>query len=195
MEKLLDSSAAVHMQDLNELIETIYCDGNIIVPSQGEASTLQQKGYGIPRKKKPGITLLPYEALYLLEQNKIRIIDKQTKVELAFSELLGKYRATDPNIWIRYLIYRDLRDRGYVAKEGSGLGVNFQVHERGEYGLRDTKYVIFGISEGVQTPIDMLRNVLKSAQELKKELVLAVIDRRSEIIYYSFSELDLCRNT
>jgi len=179
------------MQGLSGLIETTYCDGNVIVPSRGEADTLQQKGYGTQRKKKPGIALLPYEALYLLEQSKIRIVDKRTKVELAFSELLGKYRAIDPNVWVRYLIYRDLRDRGYVAKEGLDFGVNFQVHERGEYGLRDTRYVVFGVSEGVQTPIDTLRNVLRSVQELKKELVLAVIDRRSEIIYYSFSELDL----
>lgn len=163
------------------------------MPSREDADALQQKGYGVHRKsrRKRGITLLPYEALYLLEQGKIRIIDRRTKVELAFSKLLEKYRTIDPNVWVRYLIYRDLRDRGYVAKEGLNFGVNFQVHERGEYGLKDAKYVVFGISEGVQVSIDTLRNVLRSAQELKKELILAVIDRRSEIIYYSLSELGL----
>lgn len=176
---------------MNGLIETTYTDGKVIVPSREDADALQQKGYGVQRKRKRGITLLPYEALYLLEQSKIRIVDKRTKVELAFSELLEKYRTLDPNIWVSYLIYRDLRDRGYVAKEGLSFGVNFQVHERGEYGLREAKYVVFGISEGVQVPIDTLRDVLRSVQELKKELILAVIDRRSEIIYYSLSELSL----
>jgi len=176
---------------LSGLIETAYASGKVIVPSRGDADALQQKGYGVQRKKKRGITLLPYEALYLLEQSKIRIVDKQTKVELAFSELLEKYRTIDPNVWVRYLIYRDLRDRGYVADEGVGFGVDFQVHDRGEYGLREAKYVVFGISEGVKVPIDTLRNVLRSVQELKKELILAVIDRRSETIYYSLSELGL----
>lgn len=176
---------------MNGLIETTYTDGKVIVPSREDADALQQKGYGIQRKRKRGITLLPYEALYLLEQSKIRIVDKRTKIELAFSELLEEYRTLDPNIWVSYLIYRDLRDRGYVAKGGLGFGVNFQVHERGEYGVREAKYVVFGISEGVQVPIDTLRDVLRSVQELKKELILAVIDRRSEIIYYALSELSL----
>lgn len=176
---------------MSGLIETAYADGKVIVPSRENADALKQKGYGVPRKKKPGITLSLYEALYLIEQSKIRVVDKRTKIELAFSELLEKYRTIDPNVWVRYLIYRDLRDRGYVAKEGVDFGVTFQVHDRGEYGLRDAKYVVFGISEGVQAPIDTLRNVLRSAQELKKELILAVIDRRSEVIYYSLSELDL----
>lgn len=176
---------------MSGLVEATYIDGNVIIPSQGDADTLQQKGYGVKRKKKRGIALSPHEALYLLEQKKICVIKKRPKVDMSFSELLEEYRASESALWTRYLIYKDLRDRGYVAKEECAHELGFEVYERGEHSLQDAKYIVLGISEGTPTPIDKLSEILKSVKKMGKELILAVIDRRNEVIYYSLSELGL----
>jgi len=176
---------------LSSLVEATYANGNVIVSSQEDANALQQKGYGTKRRKKKGIALAPYEALYLWEQGKIRVTKKHPKAELTFPELLEEYRTGDPVVWTRYLIYKDLRDRGYVAKEGHGLGIDFEVYERGEYNLKNAKYIVFGISEGTPTPIEKLSSILKSVEKMGKKLILAVIDRRNEIIYYWLSKLGL----
>ncbi len=171
-------------------LEAIYAEGKLIVSSLEAASSLEQRGYGA-KEEKTGLILSPSEALYLLGDKKLRVIEKESGVAQDFPMLLEKIRVVDPEIWIRYLIYRDLRDRGYVVRDGFGLGVDFRVYERGEYGEEAAKYIVFGISEGAPIPVGKIVELLRYVQSLKRELVLAVIDRRGEIVYYSVSQLTL----
>jgi tRNA-intron endonuclease len=97
----------------------------------------------------------------------------------------------DENAWAKYLIYRDLRSRGYVAREGFGLGIDFRVYERGEYGMATAKNLVLGIQEGQPVSMEDLIRALQNAHSLKKELVLAVLNRRGEVVYYSLSKLTM----
>ena len=67
----------------------------------------------------------------------------------------------DKDILTRFLIYRDLRSRGYVAREGFGFGVDFRVYERGEFEQKPAKYVIFGINEGSDIQASVSLRLLK----------------------------------
>jgi len=78
-----------------------------------------------------------------------------------------------------------------VAREGFGLGINFRVYDRGGYGTEIAKHLIFVIQEGQPVSVEELARALKYVQSLKKKLVLAVINRRGEIVYYSLSQLTL----
>lgn len=78
-----------------------------------------------------------------------------------------------------------------MVREGFGLGIDFRVYERGEYGKETAKYLIFGIQEGQPVSVEDLARALRYVQSLKKRLVLAVINRRGEIVYYSISQLTL----
>ncbi len=117
--------------------------------------------------------------------------DEKTGEAVGFQDLLKHFQSVDENAWVRYLIYRDLRSRGYVAREGFGLGIDFRVYERGEYGKETAEYLIFGIQEGQPVTVEELARALRYVQSLKKELVLAVINRRGEVVYYSLSKLTL----
>ena len=78
-----------------------------------------------------------------------------------------------------------------MAREGFGLGIDFRVYERGEYGKETAKYLIFGIQEGQPVSMEDLARALRYVQSLKKKLVLAVINRRGEVVHYSLSQLTL----
>lgn len=78
-----------------------------------------------------------------------------------------------------------------MVREGFGLGMDFRVYERGGYGKETAKYLIFGIQEGRPVSMEELSRVLRYVQSLKKGLVLAVINRRGEIVHYSLSKLTL----
>ncbi|MFQ5999828.1 MAG: tRNA-intron lyase, partial [Candidatus Bathyarchaeia archaeon] len=65
------------------------------------------------------------------------------------------------------------------------------VYGRGEYGKETAKYLIFGIQEGQPVSMEELARALRYVQSLKKKMVLAVINRRGEIVYYSLSQLTL----
>lgn len=161
----------------------------VLVSSPEGIEGLSARGYGTSENGK--LTLNFYEALFLLSKGIIEIEDEKTGGTVDFQDLLKWFQSVDENAWVKYLIYRDLRSRGYVAREGFGLGIDFRVYERGEYGKETAKYLIFGVQEGQPLLVEELARALKYVQSLKKKLVLAVINRRGEVVYYSLSRLTL----
>jgi len=149
---------------------------------------LSSRGYGV--KENDELLLTFCEALYLLDKGWLEIETKKGE-KVDFQQLLRCYESMDENAWVKYLAYRDLRSRGYTVREGFGLGVDFRVYEKGEYGKDTAKYLILSIQEGKPIPIEDLTRVMMQCQSLKKELVLAVMNRRGEIVYYSVSQLTL----
>ena len=164
-------------------------DTVVTVSSPEGMEDLSSKGYGISEDGKLCLTF--YEALFLLGKGAIEVTDEKTGEKIVFQDLLKRFQGVDKDAWVRYLIYRDLRGRGYVAREGFGLGVDFRLYERGDYGKGTAKHLIFGIQEGQPVTVEKLARTQRYVQNLKKNLVLAVINRRGEIVYYSLSELNL----
>ena len=164
-------------------------ESNVLVSSPEDIEGLSSRGYGISENGKLVLTF--YEALFLLSRGILEVEDEKTGGEVDFPDLLKRFQLVDENAWVKYLIYRDLRSRGYVAREGFGLGIDFRVYERGEYGKETAKYLIFGIQEGQPVSVEDLARAFRYVQSLKKKLVLAVINRRGEVVYYSLSQLTL----
>ena len=106
---------------------------------------LQSRGYGVPEGKE--ILLTFYEALYLLDKQMLEIEDEKGK-KIDFQTLVQCYEKVNENAWAGYLVYRDLRSRGYVVREGFGSKVDFRVYERGDYSKDTAKYLIISVQEG-----------------------------------------------
>jgi len=162
-------------------------DDGVFVPPSEDIEGLSIRGYGTPKEE--GLLLDFYEALYLLSKGNLEVEDEKTKAKVSFQDLLGQFRELREDAWARYLIYRDLRHRGYVVREGFGFGIEFRVYERGQYGKDTADYLIFGVQEGQPVVIEDLAQTLDNAQNLKKKLILAVLNRRGEVVYYSLSRL------
>jgi len=161
----------------------------VVTVSSIDKEELSAKGYG--KVENNELELTNCEALYLQSKGIIEVKDTQTKQKIVFEVLLKRFQAVDNNAWVRYLIYRDLRSRGYVAREGFGKDIDFRLYERGDYGKGTAKHLIFGVQEGQPVTLEKLARTQRYTQNLKKNLVLAVINRRGEIVYYSLSELNL----
>lgn len=149
---------------------------------------LRTKGFG---EKEDGYVLKPYEALYLMLTKRLTLKNNPGTTFQPLFELLLKY---DKNIMTKFLVYRDLRSRGYVAKEGFGFGNDFRVYERGEYEKKPVKYVVFGINEGTNTTAKDLAGAIDQIEKMGKEAVVAVIERRGEVIYYKASKMRFTEN-
>ena len=94
----------------------------------------------------------------------------------------------DQTAWTKFLIYRDLRTRGYIPKEGFGFGTDFRVYEKGEYGSKPAKYVIFAMNEGTEINVQSLTSSVKQILRMGKLPIIAVVERRGEVIYYHLSK-------
>ena len=158
----------------------------VLIAEQSSIDALTSRGYGTQEEKV--FTLSFFEALYLANKGMLEVKDKKGKT-VDFQGLLRCYEALNENAWVSYMVYRDLRSRGYVAREGFGGGIDFRVYERGGYGKDTAPYLVFSIQEGKPLGIDQLADALRQCQSQKKEMVIAVMNRRGEIVYYSLSQL------
>ncbi|MEP0824425.1 MAG: tRNA-intron lyase [Nitrososphaera sp.] len=162
--------------------------GKIVVDETRFQDELRTKGFG---EKEDHYVLKPYEALYLMHTQRLVL---KNKPDLAFHSLFELQLKYDKNIMTKFLIYRDLRSRGYVAKEGFGFGNDFRVYERGEYEKKPAKYVVFGINEGTNMTAKDLAEAIDQIEKMGKEAVVAVIERRGEVIYYKASKMRFIEN-
>lgn len=167
-------------------ITGVLTEEGVRVTEKSSIEQLSQRGYGLFENEM--FKLAFYEALYLLDKELLEVKAEKGR-ELDFQSLLQYYEKANENAWVNYLVYRDLRSRGYVVREGFGRGTDFRAYERGAYGKDTASYMILSVQEGKPLPINDLEQALRHCRSEKKELILAVMNRRGEIVYYSVSQL------
>ncbi len=153
----------------------------VYIPYKSELMELRDRGFGDLRNVKLFFT--PYESFYLIEKQRIRVFDRKTEKELTLRDIVKRVSIGQPEIWIKYLVYRDLRDRGYIVRE-SDRNFDFDI-----YGKGPMRRLISIVYEGGEASLRELQKLLGYAENDKKELILAVVDRRTDIVYYTLSSL------
>ncbi|MEM2280943.1 MAG: tRNA-intron lyase [Candidatus Bathyarchaeia archaeon] len=169
-------------------IEGILTDKGVRVKAKGRIEELKAKGYGV--EEEGGLLLNFWEALHLVDRGLLEVKNSEGET-VDFQKLLQFSEKIDENVWAKYMVYRDLRTRGYVVREGFGMGIDFRVYNRGDYGKDAAKYLVLTLQEGKPITLEELTQIVRQCQSLKKELIVAVMSRRGEIVYYSVSQLTL----
>ena len=164
-------------------------NGKILIDETRFQDELRTKGFG--EKEDSEFVLKSYEALYLFYTKRLRFSNRP---DIAFNTLFEFLLKHNRNIMSVFLVYRDLRSRGYVAKEGFGFGNDFRVYERGDYEKKPAKYVVFGINEGTNISAKNFALAVSQIEKMGKEAVVAVIERRGEVIYYKASTINFANN-
>ncbi len=168
-----------------EMISGVAC-----ISDKSMIHELAQKGFGDMEKEK--LFLKSFETLYLLYVN--RLVLKKNKNQIDFNSFMGICQKTDFEILTKFLIFRDLRNRGYVVKDGFGFGSDFRVYERGHYGEKGAKFLVFGLNEGQQEKMGNLQKKIAEITQMGKEPIIAVIERRGEVIYYKINKMNFYEN-
>lgn len=140
------------------------------------------------------LILEPIEVLLLIERNRLLVWENNDKsmAQYDFEKLIEYFTQFDDRLWHKYIIYMDLRKRGYLVRAGYGDGIDFRVYKRGADFEKDSaKYLIYPVYEG--TPIELrdLDKISRVAMSSRKELIVATVDRLSKPIYYSVKKFQL----
>ena len=159
-------------------------DGAARVTDRDRVGELEGSGYGT--KEGHDLVLRDYEALYLVYGNKMLLEDGHGK-EVGFERLAELAQKKSGDSWTKFVIYRDLRSRGYIVREGFGFGTDLRVYERGDFPKKPAKYVVFALDEGIEKGMADLQKSVKEMARMGKEAIIAVIERRGEVIYYKVS--------
>ena len=176
--------------DFETKITAKFIDEKTIVINPKMQNILNERGFG--ESEKGTLILNSFETLYLLYNNKLEL--KKINKNIVFDELIQKYIQKNDDILTRFLLYWDLRTKGYVVKDGFGFGSDFRVYEKGTYGQKDAKFLIFAFNEGTQQKIGKLYKNIHEITQMGKEPIIAVIERRGEIIYYKINKMNFLEN-
>ncbi|MHA1730046.1 MAG: tRNA-intron lyase [Promethearchaeota archaeon] len=139
----------------------------------------------VPAEIKPTfIVLKPLEALYLIERQKLQVTTEKGD-QISFNDLIETSMESDPRIWQKYIVYRDIRHRGYIIRVGFGGNADFRVFERGARFAKDSaKFVYFIIQDGIPVALNELEHVVNQVFGDRKKLILAIFDKLGDSTFY-----------
>ena len=167
-----------------QLIKTTFAQESVLTENSNEARDFyNQSRYGnLLEDGKVQLSLI--EALYLLEKGKIEIYDMRNK-KINSESLLKKAKKTEPNLWIRYCVFRDMRNRGYIIKTALKFGADFRVYDRGvKPGEDHARWVVYPVHESSTLTWYEFAAKNRVAHSTKKRLLIAVVDDEADVSYW-----------
>ena len=156
-------------------------DNRLIVWSPQQAKQLFNdrffgKPLGIPRPTEDfdaPLLLDPVEALYLLEKKEVKV-QRQGK-NLPKGKLRKIFESTFDGFKDKHLVYRELRDRGFVVTPGIKYGCDFAVYEEGP-GRDHAPYVVQIMKEEEMISAAEIVKAGRLASTVRKAFIIAVVN-------------------
>jgi tRNA-intron endonuclease len=161
-------------------------DERVLVFDRDGISKLHSKRYGELNDNFLSLSLV--EALYVVSKNWLRVKDKRNKF-LSFEELYDYAHQIEEKLCIRYLVYKDLRNRGYTVKTGLKYGSDFRLYERSNIDEVHSTYLVKVFSEEKPCDISEITGFVRVAHSVRKKLIVAIVDADGDVVYYNMSYL------
>jgi tRNA-intron endonuclease, archaea type len=158
--------------------------GELVIVKDKKAVALSEKShYGKFNQDELQLSLM--EALYLQEKGKITILDKKNQDKVISLDEMREL-IQDKDLIYRYMVYRDLRNRGYIVKTGFKYGSEFRLYERGKSpGDGHSDFVVKVVTENQNISVLDFSSYVRVAHGVNKKLLLAVVDDEQDITYYN----------
>ena len=180
------------------MIEGELLEQRVIVWSKDSFDDLEESGYGKILNDKLELTLV--EAMFLVNKRKLKVFVKEgkKKKKLSKKELYEYCVTNERNFHARLIVYTDLRERGFLVKTGFKFGCDFRVYERGvklkkgpKEAFEHTKWVVHAIPEEYTCSFPELSRAVRLAQNIRTEMIWAIVDSESDVTYYGIKRLTL----
>lgn len=160
---------------------------NAVVEKKRLASQLQQKGFG--ERSEGEFVLDMYEALYLLEKKKLKLKDKQGKA-VSRKRLLSYCEKKIKNFYLKFQVYKNLREKGFCTKTGFKFGFDFRVYPRGKKpGQAHSKWVVNVVGQNERFNMIGLSRMVRLSGNIRTEMLMAVVDSENDINYYAVERI------
>ncbi len=159
--------------------------GEIISSNTSEAHLLYKKScFGEPVGEKIQYSLS--EALFLVDKEKMEIFSINKKIPK--KDLMNKFKRIDNKIQIKYSVFENLREKGYIIKTALKFGADFRVYDKGaKPGKKHAKWIVFVDHESKRLTWHEFSAKNRVAHSTKKNLLLAIVDEEGDVTYYEVS--------
>lgn len=177
-------------------------ENRVIIWDSSAVALYDESGYGkpLPEEKPERLELELIEATYLVEKGKLKVLvkaeGKKKKKAIEFKELMELGAKNVNQFHPQYLVYRDLRERGYLVKTGFKFGAHFRLYERGvklrrgpKEAHEHTKAIVHAVAEESAFSLPELSRAVRLAHNIRATMWWAVTDREGDCTYYEIKRL------
>ena len=157
----------------------------VTAENKAEAKELYNKSrFGELVDKKIQYSLV--EALYLIEKKKLAI--KEDKKAIKQDDFIKTAIKLEKDFWTKYVVFRDMRNRGYIVKTALKFGADYRVYARGvKPGEDHAKWILFPVSESKGFTWYTFSAMNRVAHSTRKSLLVGIVDVESSVTYYNIS--------
>lgn len=155
---------------------TIYITESIFSNSSDSFNVANSKNLGEIKDKK--VYFSPFEALFLVESKKAEAIRNKPLTE---SQLISFFQKKDKDFFIKYLVFKELRKKGYIVKTGSKFGADFRVYEKS---MNHAKYIVYPVKQSEKINWNEFISKNRISHSTAKKLLLAIIDSENNVLFY-----------
>lgn len=157
-------------------------DDYVIIEEEREASQIYNKGYFGNPQSGGALKLNLIEALFLFEGGRLEI--KRNNRRMSFVRLFRYANNLYPDFEIKYIVYRDLRMRGYIVKPDV-QPAHFRVFPRGgKPSKTPSKFWIYAASERGMFDLGGMVSQIRRVLRARKKLLIGIVDEEGDLTYY-----------
>ncbi|WP_455364072.1 tRNA-intron lyase [[Eubacterium] cellulosolvens] len=161
-------------------------DSRLVIWSPENGRNLYRNGFfgkplGIPKPKDDfdaPLILDPIEGVYLMEKGIIKIVSGPKLEKVEYEELLAKARQTLDRFDQKYLVYKDLREKGFVVTPGIKYGCDFAIYKHGP-GIDHAPFIIQVKDIKDELNASDIVKAGRLATTVRKIFILAVVNHES----------------
>jgi tRNA-intron endonuclease len=166
-----------------KLINAYFIRDHVITECSNEARNFYERSrYGtLLEDGRVQLTLI--EAYYLYDRGKIKILRINKVIDK--DAFLRKCIRQEKNFWIRYAVYADFRNRGYIIKTALKFGADFRVYDKGiKPGEDHARWIVYPVKETHSLTWYEFAAKNRVAHSTKKRLLIGVVDEENSVTYY-----------
>ncbi|MBI2654610.1 tRNA-intron lyase [Candidatus Woesearchaeota archaeon] len=183
-EEILPKKEEKETKEPKEPVKAYFSKERVLTESSDNARELyNQSRYGeLLDDGRAQLSLI--EALYLIEKKRAIVYDSRNKI-IDFETFMKKAQKAEPNFWVRYCVYKDIRNRGYIIKTALKFGADFRIYDRGvKPGEDHARWVVFPVSEGSTLTWYEFSAKNRVAHSTKKRLLIGCVDDEGDCTYW-----------
>jgi tRNA-intron endonuclease len=163
-------------------------EDTVVIEDQKEGTQLYNKGnFGYPMRG-GGLELDLIEATFLVECERLQVLKGGSP--MSFEEVFLYSSTQYDKFDVSYLVYRDIRNRGFVVKTESGH-FDLSVFPRGTTMSNSRPlYLVRAASERDLLDLDVFSKEVAHTESKGKKLLYGVVDEEGDLTYYHMSKKD-----
>ena len=175
-------------------------ENRVIIWKPEAVALYDESGFGkpLPEEKPNRVELDLVEATYLLEKEKIKVFVKKNerKKKIKFKDLMEIGTKLVNEFHAQFVVFRDLRERGYLVKTGYKFGAHFRLYERGvklkrgpKAAHEHTKAIVHAVSEESAFSLPEMSRAVRLAHNIRATMWWAVVDKEGDVTYYQLARI------